>query len=65
MEQKLLEKERIKKLKIEIAKRYNKVNFISKRKTNDYYEIILRKEKKFIKNDDFIKDPKFEDFMYE
>lgn len=65
MEQKLLEKERIKKLKIEIAKRYNKVNFISKRKTNDYYEIILRKEKKFIKNDDFIKDPNFEDFMYE
>jgi hypothetical protein len=65
MEQKLLEKERIKKLKIEIAKRYNKVNFISKRKTNDYYEIILKKEKKIIKNDDFIKDPKFEDFMYE
>ena len=65
MEQKLLEKERIKKLKIEIAKRYNKINFISKRKTNDYYEIILKKEKKIIKNDDLIKDPKIEDFMYD
>jgi hypothetical protein len=56
---------KIKNLKEQIEERNNKVYYRNYRKIDNYYEYIIKKEKKQVKDDDYLKEPLFGDFMFD
>ena len=56
---------KLKRLKDQIEERNEKIYFIPKRNCNDYYEYVKKKDDKKNKNKKKLKEPVFEDYMYD
>ena len=56
---------KLKRLKEQIEERNEKIYFIPKRNCNDYYEYVKKKDDKKNKNKKKLKEPVFEDYMYD
>jgi len=56
---------KIKKLKELIEERNQKNYFIPKKKVNNYFEFVKKKTKKISFQNNYFKEPNFEDFMYD
>ena len=56
---------KLKKLKDQIEERNEKIYFVPKRNVNDFYEYVKKKDNKKNKNKKKIKEPVFEDYMYD
>ena len=56
---------KLKKLKDQIEERNEKIYFVPKRNVNDFYEYVKKKDNKKNKNKKKIKEPVFEDYMFD